>query len=110
MQSAQLSPHLNPQLRIQVGQRLVEQQQVRLHHEGARECHALLLSARKLRRKARMEFGEINGFERSRYLVANRVIRSSPDAKRVGDVLEHRHVRKERVILKDHSDPPAMRG
>ena len=46
--AADLGPHLQPQLGIQVGQRLVHQHQRRLHHDGARDRHALLLAAGQL--------------------------------------------------------------
>ena len=42
--------HLLAQLGIERRQRLVEQQHVRLQHQRPRQCHALPLAARKLRR------------------------------------------------------------
>ena len=43
-----LGAHLEAQLGVQVGERLVHQHQRRLDHDGARDRHALLLSAGKL--------------------------------------------------------------
>ena len=43
-----LRAHLQPQLGVQVGQRLVHQHQRRLDHDGARDRHALLLAAGQL--------------------------------------------------------------
>ena len=48
MQPLQLTAHIHPELRVQIGKRLIEQQQVRLRGDGPRDCHALLLAARKL--------------------------------------------------------------
>src|SRR5262249_25335246 len=47
-----LTPHLLPQMRIQVAQRLIEQQTGRLHDQSARQRNTLLLTARELVRLA----------------------------------------------------------
>ena len=52
LQLADLDAHLLPQLGVEIGQRLVEQQDVGLDHERAGERHALLLPARQLARQA----------------------------------------------------------
>ena len=52
MQPLDLHAHLDAQLRIQIGQRLVEQEQQRITHQGAAHRHALTLPAGKLRRLA----------------------------------------------------------
>ena len=46
LQVADFLPHLDPQLRIQIGKRLVEKQDARLDDDRARERHPLLLAAR----------------------------------------------------------------
>ena len=48
MDAADLGAHLQPQLGVEIGQRLVHQHQRRLHHDGARDRHALLLAAGQL--------------------------------------------------------------
>ena len=48
LQREQLVAHLHAQLRVEVRQRLVEQQHLRLDREGARERDALLLAAGEL--------------------------------------------------------------
>jgi len=45
LQCANLTPHLDPQLCVQIGERLVHQAHTRLCHDRAAERHALLLSA-----------------------------------------------------------------
>src|SRR4030095_11542420 len=47
-----LAAHLDPQLGVEVGERLVEQQHVRLDHDRARDRDALQLAAGKLMRPA----------------------------------------------------------
>ncbi len=48
LQLAQLDARLEPQFRVEVRQRLVEQEQARLTNDRARQRAALLLSAGKL--------------------------------------------------------------
>ena len=47
LELADLDAHVDPELRIEVGERLVEHQQRRLDHQRARESDALLLTARE---------------------------------------------------------------
>ena len=46
MQPTDLRPHLLAQVGIQVGQRFIEQQHLRLDNDRPRQCDALLLAAR----------------------------------------------------------------
>jgi hypothetical protein len=48
----QLGPHFNPQLGVQVGERLVEEENLRLAHDGPAESDALPLAAGELARFA----------------------------------------------------------
>ena len=49
--SARIRRHLRAQLGIEIGQRLVEQQDLRLEHQRACEGDALLLAAARARRR-----------------------------------------------------------
>jgi hypothetical protein len=51
LQVADLVPHLHAQLRVEVGQRLVEEQHARTDDDRARERDALLLAAGELARE-----------------------------------------------------------
>ena len=42
LQASELATHLHTQLGVEVGQRLIEQQQVRLHDQCTRQCDSLL--------------------------------------------------------------------
>ena len=52
LQRADFLAHFGAELRVEVGQRLVHQTHGRLRDDRAAQCHALLLSARKLSRLA----------------------------------------------------------
>jgi hypothetical protein len=99
-----------PQLRIEVRQRLVEQEDRGLEHQRARHRDALLLAAGELRRQPvaearQSEHLELRHRERARLrLVGGRRQRA------VADVLQHRHVRKERIRLEHHADVALVRG
>jgi hypothetical protein len=53
----ELAAHVLAQIGIERGERLVEQQHVRLDHDGARQRDTLLLTARELRRQAALDVG-----------------------------------------------------
>ena len=52
---AQLEPHLLPQARVQIRQRLVQQQHLGVRHEGPRERYPLLLAPRQHGRRTRVQ-------------------------------------------------------
>ena len=66
LQLADLDAHFLPQLGVEIGQRLVEQQDVGLDHERAGERHALLLPARQFARQALRETLEPDEAQRLR--------------------------------------------
>ena len=57
LQACDLEPHLHAERRIEVGQRLVEQEGLRLAHDGAADRDALALAAGELRRGAGRDRG-----------------------------------------------------
>ena len=71
LQAADLAAHLDPQLGVEIGERLVEQQHVRLDHHRARDRDALELAAGQLMRPALAVAGELNQLERARDPFAN---------------------------------------
>ena len=58
LQLLQLEARFEAQLGVEVGQRLVEQEEARLAHDGARQRDALLLAARELARPAREQVAD----------------------------------------------------
>ena len=104
LQLADLLAHAAAQPRVQVGQRLVEQEHGRLEDEGAGDGHALLLAARQLAGQPVPEGVEADRGEAG----ARQSPRLPPappgDARPVGDVVEHAHVREQRIALEHHAD------
>ncbi len=70
LQHFQLGAHLDPQLGVEVGERLVEQQHLGLDHDRPGERDALLLPTGKLRRPAIRVGREPDEFERGAHLAA----------------------------------------
>ena len=65
MQRLDLGPHLHPQLGVEVGQRLVEQEHLRIAHDRPAHRHALALAAGELARVAVEQVAEaqdVGGF------------------------------------------------
>ena len=94
------------EMRVERGERLVEEQDLRAAREDARECDALLLSAgepcgigifKPLQGEPRDVFGEDALLFRVRA------------REREDDVFTHGHVRKEGVVLKEVADIPLLR-
>ena len=68
MQLGDLGAGLHAQFGVQVGERLVEQEDLRLAHDGAAHRHALALTARQLARLARQQL--LNAQNAGRFLHA----------------------------------------
>lgn len=94
------------EMRVERGERLVEEQDIRAAREDARECDALLLSAgepsgigvfKPVQGETRDVFGEDALLFRVR-------VHECED-----DVLAHGHVRKEGIVLKEVADVPLLR-
>ena len=104
VQLRQLDAHLHAQHRIEVGQRLVEQEDLRLAHQRAADGDALALAAGQLRRLAVHQLVELQ--QRGDLVGAPglHLARGAGDRQREGDVLAHRQMRVERVGLEHHGD------
>jgi hypothetical protein len=109
LQLADLDAHVVAQLRIEVGERLVEEEHLGLHHEGAGQGHALLLAAGELARIALAV--AFQPHEPQRLLDAGRGLglRDLSHLEPEGHVLGHRHVREERVTLEHHAGVAPVR-
>ena len=71
LQAFQLEAHQLAQLRVEVGERLIEEQQLRLHDERPREREALLLAARELGRLAVGKLVQLHRRQHAQHLVAD---------------------------------------
>ena len=104
LQRADLAPHLDAQLRIEIGERLVHQADLRLGHDRAAERDALLLAAGELRGLAveqRLEPEDAGGALEPRIALGARHVAHLQAEQ---DVLGDREMRKQRVALEHHRD------
>ena len=110
LKALQLHAHLVAQERVEVRERLVEEQHAGLEDERPGQRHALLLTAGELARVPSSERAEPHQLEHP--LDARPQLgRAHPaPAKTEGDVLEHGHVREQRVRLEDQPEIAAMHG
>ena len=105
LHALELDLHLAAQLEVERAERLVEQQHARPQHERARQRDALLLPAGEL---ARPPIGDSRAAARARAPprrgAVARLRATLALLEAVGHVLEHRHVREQRVVLEDGVD------
>src|ERR1051326_7856249 len=87
---------------VEVAERLVEQENLRLDDESARERDALLLSAGKLPRIARGERVQMNEPQHALDLLRDLAAGKLLELEAVGDILKNRHMRPDGVALEDH--------
>ena len=105
----QLGAHVAAQLGIEVGERLVHEEDRGPAHHGAGKRHALTLAARKLARITVQQLVDLHlggGIADGRLLLG---LRNLPHLQRKADVLRHRLVRIERIGLEHHRDVAVLR-
>ena len=103
LQAQELVLHLAPDQRIERGERLVEEPELRVDGERAGDADALLLAAGELARKivlAALEADQLDHLARARL-----ALRSSHalDLERKGDVAEHGEMRQQGEVLEHHA-------
>ena len=108
VQAAQPAPQLLAHLGVERAEGFVEQQHARLDRERTGQRDALALATRKLRRKAVGEPVELNEVEQFVHLALDvgfaRALLARLHTQAEGDVVEHRHVAKEGVVLEHEAD------
>ena len=101
-------------LRVESTEGLVEEEDARLDREGAGEGDALALAAGELLGVALVEAGKLDEVEELHRapadLLARRPGLSRTNLEPERDVLEHRHVAKERIGLEDEADVAILHG
>ena len=110
LQRLQFDLHVAAQLLVQRRHRLVQQKQLRFIDDRAGQCDALLLSARHFPDAARSVAGQTHGVQRLVHRLGN-CRRHKPRAslaQTIGDVIGHRQVRKQGVMLEHHIDRSAI--
>ncbi len=110
VQLLELEPHAHPQERIEGRERLVEQQDRRLHQQRPGECHALLLAARELVGKAIREVGHVDqGQDLARPRRPLGLV-DATHAQAEGDIVDDGQMRKQRIALEHHGGAARRRG
>ena len=104
LQLLDLDPHLHPQLGVDVAERLVEQEHLRVAHDGAPHRHPPALAAGKLRRLALQQLRQFQRVRRRADLTVDLRSRLAPVDQPVGHVAVDGHVRIEGVVLEHHGD------
>ncbi len=104
LEQLHLQAHLLAQLDVEVAERFIEQQDVRLGHDRSRKRHALLLPAAQLRSRPIFQTAEPDEFENLGDPFPDLFARMFVCLQRESHVLCDRHVRPDRVRLKHHSD------
>jgi len=104
LQSADLLAHLDPELGVEVAERLVEQQDLRLEHHGAGQRHTLLLAAGKLMRLLAAVVDKPDQVEHRLDRAHDRLFVTTLHAQAIGDVLEHRQMGKQGIVLEHEAD------
>ena len=109
LQPLELGAHAVAQLGVEVGERLVEQQELRLHHQGAREREPLLLAAGELGGVAIDQLLERDRVQHAHDLVADVLLGEPAHLQRKRHVLEDVHVRPDGVGLEHHAEIALVR-
>ena len=109
VQAPDLEAHLLAQVGVEIGQRLVQQQDLGLDDQRARHRDALLLATRQLPGVPRLVSGQLDDTQHLAHAgLAVAARQAGLEAQTVGDVLRHRHVRPQRVALEDHRHAPSL--
>ena len=97
-----LGAHLHAQLGVEVRERLVEQEHLRIAHDRAAHRDALALPAGQLARLALEQFLDVEDAGRLLHALVDLVLRILLQPQPERHVLVDRHVRIERVVLEHH--------
>ena len=108
VEALDLGAHLHAQLGVEVGERLVHEEDRRIAHQRAAERDALLLAARELARLALEQVGDVEHARGLLDLLVDLLVGQLPHLQREGEVLVDRLLRIERVVLEHHGDVPVL--
>ena len=104
MELGDLQAHLHPERRVEVRQRLVEQEGLGLAHDGAPDGHALALAAGELARLAVEIVRQIQHRGRLLHLLADGLLGHAGHLEAEADIAAHAHMGIERIGLEHHGE------
>ena len=110
LQFADLHAHVDAQLGVEIGERLVEHQQLRIDDERAGQRHALLLPARQRGGIALRERAEADAVQHGRDPPASLDRIDAALAQAEADIVGDAEMRKQRVVLEDEADVALVGG
>lgn len=106
---ADLLPQRFADAGVQRRQGFVQQQDARLHHQRARQCHALTLTAGQFVRVVLFLAAQCHQADHVGYLARNLAARQLLQLQAEGNVLFHAHVGEQRIALEHHADAAFLR-
>ncbi|HWJ32189.1 MAG TPA: hypothetical protein VNR59_07600 [Gaiellaceae bacterium] len=109
LDAGDLGPHLHAQLRVEVGERLVHQERLRLAHDRASHRDPLALPARQMPRPLLQHLGEPEDPRGALDAPADLLLRDAAHLQAEAHVVVDVHVRVERVVLEDHRHVARLR-
>ncbi len=99
-----------PKFRVQVGKRLIKEDDLGFGDQSTGQGHTLLLPAGKFSCRPILEPLHLHEAQRFFDLVSDDVLGHFSGLERIGHVVENVHVRPDGVGLKDHAQAPVLRG
>ena len=109
VEPAELDPHLRAERGVEVGERLVEEEDLGRAGDGAADGDALLLAAGELLRALVEVLADAQDRGGARHRGVDLGLRPAGHLEREAHVLAHGHVRVERVVLEHHGDAAVRR-
>ena len=100
----ELGTHLVTKLGVQVGQRLVHQEDLRITHDGAADSDTLALAARKRLGLTVEVLGDTQDLGSGANLAVDLVLGDLLELKRKRHVLVHRHIGVQSIALEHHGN------
>jgi hypothetical protein len=104
LQVLELGAHVDAQTGIEIGERLVHEERLRMADDGSGKCDALTLASGKLLGEIGQESAEAEAGGDTFHLYRNFGRGTLADAQRESDIFGDGHVRIERVALEYHRD------
>ena len=109
LQFLQFRPHVDPELGIEIAERLVHQEHGRFADDGPAQSDSLSLAPAQLHRLSAQERLDLKKASGAIHPLIDLALGHPGILQRERDVPVHRHVRIEGIALKHHRDVPLLR-